>query len=79
MSEGISLLLPGCLRFDASVGTLYYRRFTDDDIWNAVEHRSNAVPDPFTLLGLVEIALARRATKPEFEVVASDLSREAMW
>ena len=47
-------------------------QFTDDDIWNAVEHLQR-LPDPFTLLGLVEIALARRATKPEFEVVASDL------
>ena len=71
MSEGISLSLPGCLRFDASVASLL-SQFTDDDIWNAVE-RLQRWPDPFTLLGLVEIALARRATKPEFEVLASDL------
>ncbi len=71
MPEGMSLLLPGYLRFDASVASLL-SQFTDDEIWNAVEHLQG-VPDPFTLLGLVEIALARRATKPEFEVLASNL------
>lgn len=71
LSEGISLLLPGCLRVDASVAALL-SRFTDDEIWHAVE-RLQDVPDPFTLLGLLEITLARRATKPEFEVLANDL------
>ena len=71
MSEGLSLLLPGYLRLDAAVAPLL-SRFTDDEIWKAVEPLKG-VSDPFTLLGLLEIALARRTTKSEFEDLASDL------
>ena len=71
MLEGMSLLLPGCLRTDASVVPLL-SRFNDDEVWNAVE-RLQEQTDPFTLLGLLEIALARRTTKQEFEVLANAL------
>ena len=71
MSEGLSLLLPGYLRLDAAVAPLL-SRFTDDEIWKAVEPLKG-VSDPFTLLGLLEIALTRRTAKSEFEDLASDL------
>ena len=71
MLEGMSLLLPGCLRSDMSVVPLL-SEFTDDDIWNAVV-KLQGMSDPFTLLGLVEIALARRSTKQEFEVLAREI------
>ena len=80
MLEGMSLLLPGCLRADASIVPLL-ARFADDEVWNAVE-RLQDYSDPFTLLGLLEISLARRATKQEFEVLAhalvEKLSNEAL-
>lgn len=80
MLEGMSLVLPGCLRADASIVPLL-TRFNDDEVWNAVE-RLQDYSDPFTLLGLLEIALARRATKQEFEVLAhtlvEKLSNEAL-
>ena len=80
MLEGMSLLLPGCLRADASIVPIL-ARFTDDEVWNAVE-RLQDYSDPFTLLGLLEIALARRATKQEFDVLAhtlvEKLSNEAL-
>ena len=80
MLEGMSLLLPGCLRADASIVPIL-ARFTDGEVWNAVE-RLQDYSDPFTLLGLLEIALARRTTKQEFEVLAhtlvEKLSNEAL-
>ena len=71
MLEGMSLLLPGCLRTDMSVVPLL-SRFTDNEVWNAVAQLRD-VPDPFTLLGLVEIALSRRSTKQEFEILANEM------
>ena len=71
MLEGMSLLLPGCLRADASIVPML-ARFTDEEVWNAVEQLQD-YSDPFTLLGLLEIALARRAAKQEFEVLAGRL------
>ena len=80
MLEGMSLLLPSCLRADASIVPIL-ARFTDGEVWNAVE-RLQDYSDPFTLLGLLEIALARRTTKQEFEVLAytlvEKLSNEAL-
>ena len=70
--DGMSLLLPGYLRADASAVPLL-SRFSDDEIWNAVE-RLQEQTDPFTLLGLLEISLTRRTTKQEFEVLAGKLS-----
>ena len=71
MLEGMSLLLPGHLRADASVVPLL-SRFNDDEIWNAVQ-RLQEQTDPFTLLGLLEISLTRRTTRQEFEVLAGKL------
>ena len=71
MLEGMSLVLPGCLRADASVAPLL-TRFNDDEVWSAIE-RLQDYSDPFSLLGLLEIALTRRTTKPEFEVLANKL------
>ena len=76
MLEGMSLVLPGCLRADASVAPLL-ARFNDDEVWSAVE-RLQDVSDPFTLLGLLEIALTRRTTKSEFEVLAKQARRETL-
>ena len=71
MLEGLSLVLPGCLRAGASVAPLL-SGFNDDEVWRAVE-RLQDESDPFSLLGLLEIALIRRPTKQEFEVLANDL------
>jgi len=69
--EGLSLSLPTSLRADASVVPAL-EEFTDDELWQAITQLRD-MPDPYTLLGLVEVALARRATKPEFEALASSL------
>lgn len=71
LPEGMALLLPSSLRADASVVPAL-SDFTDDEVWDAANLLLDK-PDPFTLLGLVEIALERCPTKPEFEAVANDL------
>lgn len=69
--EGLSLSLPASLRADASVVPAL-EELSDDELWETIT-RLQDMPDPYTLLGLVEIALARRTTKPEFEALASSL------
>jgi hypothetical protein len=74
LPEGMSLLLPGCLRADASLVSIL-ADFSDDEVWGAA-NRLQHVPDPFSLLGLIEIALIRGTTKPEFGALASALTEK---
>ena len=69
--DGMSLLLPGSLRADASIVPAL-AKFDNNKVLDAANRLRN-MPDPFSLLGLIEIAIARRTTMPEFDAIASDL------
>lgn len=71
LMEGLSLLLPGSLHADASVVSVLPDSSVED-VWEAASHLQGQ-SDPFTLLGLVEVGLAYRDTKPEFDALVSML------
>lgn len=71
LQDGMALLLLGSLHKDTSVVDAL-SNYGDDEIFD-VARQLKDMPDPFTLLGIIEIALARRATKSEFEELANDL------
>lgn len=68
---GVSLLLPGSLHADVSIVPVL-SALSDEAVWTAVEPLASA-SDPFTIVGLIEIALARRSGRPEFEDLAERL------
>ena len=72
--EGLSLSLPSSLRADASVVPAL-EEFSDDELLEVIT-RLQDMPDPYTLLGLVEVSLARRTTNPEFEDLARALIKK---
>jgi len=71
LQDGMALLLLGSLHKDASV-VHALSDYNDDEVFD-VGSRLKDLSDPFTLIGIIEIALSRRATKPEFEGLASEL------
>ena len=68
---GLLIMLPGFLRADMFPASVL-SDFTTDEVWQATESLQD-MPDPFTMLGLIEIALKFRSEKLEFDDLASGL------
>ena len=71
MLYGLSLILPGSLHSRISIPSAL-EKFSSDEIWNIVNQLKSKL-DPFTMLGLIEIALAHRFRQPKLNSIASVL------
>lgn len=71
LSDGLLHCLPGNLRADASPVPLL-QHLSDKEVWDIVDGLP-PLNDPFSLLGLIEIAIARREGLPDFHDMAADL------
>jgi len=71
LTAGLLLCLPGVLRFDMSLVPLL-KSLGDEEIWKQINGFS-LLSDPFSLVGIVQIALSRRKSWPAFNEIAANL------
>lgn len=69
--SGLAAILPGALRHDLGPAALL-SDIGDARIWSAIQNLP-VQDDPFSLLGLLEIALERRKGHADFSVLADEL------
>ncbi|MBE0530053.1 MAG: hypothetical protein IH626_04440 [Rhodospirillales bacterium] len=69
--EGLSLSLAGSLREDAGIAH-QLETFSDEEVWESANQLTR-MPDPFTVLGLIEVSIRRRKSGNGFEALAANL------
>jgi hypothetical protein len=79
--QGLDLCLAMSLRDDVTPRSLV-THFSCDELWSALE-RLRPVDDPFSLLGIADLAVSRASEDERFEALAADtmerLCREQLW